>query len=101
MILIQEITHKNRTALIYRRDDGRYEGRIYPTELTQLISVDALYRTGCDFYPCEVAETLPRLQEIIGRELGFAVRAQPAGNEHYSFDDSYNKGNGIYGNRAL
>jgi len=70
MILIQEIINDSHAALIYKREDGLYEGRLYPAEVTRCVSTHALHRTGCDFYVCGVADTLPNVSAVVHQELG-------------------------------
>jgi len=61
MFLVEEKTSASgRSASIYMRDDGLFEGRIYKTAPTNNCS---------DFDVCGVTETLPRLEAIVNEEL--------------------------------
>jgi hypothetical protein len=64
MFLVEEKKSVNgrRTAEIYMRPDGLFEGRIYQTEKLK-IEPDR-------FELCGVAETLPRMEAIVDEELG-------------------------------
>ena len=62
MFLVEEKTSATgRSASIYMRDDGLFEGRIYKTA--------AMNNCNSDFDVCGVTETLPRLEAIVDEEL--------------------------------
>ncbi len=72
MFVVEEIDSPDGrcVAMLYMRNDGMYEGRIYCAEYTQRVSAHALHRTHYDSYFCGVADTLPRVRHIVQQELG-------------------------------
>ena len=61
MFLVEEKSSASgRSASIYMRDDGLFEGRIYKTAATTC---------NGEFDVCGVTETLPRLEAIVDEEL--------------------------------
>ncbi len=80
MFILEEIIapEKQQVGMIYRRDDGLFEGRIYLLEQTQRISAHALHRTNCDYYLCAEAKSPVSVRHIMLEELGFPTAAQSA-----------------------
>lgn len=66
MFLVEEKTSPTgqRSAEIYMRDDGLFEGRIYGAESAQTDNLKGRFEV------CGVTETLPRLKLIVDEELG-------------------------------
>jgi hypothetical protein len=68
MFLVEEKRNGQRSAEIYMRPDGLFEGRIYRPALEPDCGQQP--RVDNEFVVCGVTETLSRVETLVDEELG-------------------------------